>query len=143
MTILTPEQVYDSYEYKVSKKILMQRYPWIKDIYLDNIEDINKWGLIFIIPSVDLIEFAEAYNFTITSWLSHFIKQDEQYEAPFLNLLVQESATHITMEMDKILENIHKSPAIPEDMKLPRDRRLHIGGYTAEAQHNQKYLSTL
>lgn len=143
MTILTPEQVYDNYEFKVSKKILMQRYPWIKDVYLDNIDDINKWGLIFIIPSVDLIEFAEAYGYHITPWIDYYIKNNKVYDAPFLNLLVQESATHITQEMDKILENIHKSPAIPEDMKLPRDRRLNIGGYRVEAQHNQKYLSTL
>ncbi len=56
---ITYEELMDNYEFKVSKKMLMREYPWIKDVTYKNPEDINKYNLIFIDIVVDPYELAE------------------------------------------------------------------------------------
>ena len=40
---MTREQLENNYEYKVTKKALMREFPFVKDVFVKDDNDIDKW----------------------------------------------------------------------------------------------------
>ena len=130
---LTPEQVYNNYEYKVARKLLMGKFPFVTDIRLDNPEQLNEYGLVFIVLVLDVAKVFEYYEGCKPSGLIDWYYRRGEVNIPYLSLLVdnecEDDVRDTTREMDNMLESLHKSPAIPEELKLPRNRRFAVGGF--------------
>ena len=130
---ITYEELMDNYEFKVSKKILMREYPWIKDVVYKNPNDINKYNLMFIDLVVDPYELAEEYGWKIIWFVNRRIKDGDFPNYTYLSVLFEgpestDGARELQNHIDRELTSVHKSPAIPQELKLPEGRKLNIGG---------------
>jgi hypothetical protein len=130
---ITYEELMNNYEFKVSKKILMREYPWIKDVVYKNPNDINKYSLIFIDLVVDPYELAEEYGWDVIWYINRRVEQGDFPNYSYLSILFDgpkstDGAKELQNQIERDLHSIHNSAAIPQELKLPEDRRLVIGG---------------
>lgn len=133
--MLTYEQLINNYEYKVSKKILIGEYPWIKDVTLDGEDKINLYNLIFINLHINPFELSEVTGWPIASWTLNDIKNGRTYWSPYLSILfnIPYSDTKLIInKIDDTLKNIHTSSALPQELKLPQNRKLIIGRFSTQ-----------
>ena len=130
---MTYEEFLDNYEFKVAKRILLREYPWIKDVRFLSPDDINKWNLIFVDIFIDPFELAGEKGWTLAFYVPQSIERGEEFWSPYLTTFftksIGEEGREMVIEMEKTLEDIHKSSAIPQEMKLPGHRKLNIGSW--------------
>lgn len=127
---LTYEEFLDNYEFKVAKRMLLREYPWIKDVFFRNPEEVNKYNLIFLDVTFDPFELAQQDGWRLASYIVKTIERGDDFWSPYLSIFFTtntDDARALVQEMDKSLESIHASPAIPKEMKLPEHRKLNIG----------------
>jgi uncharacterized protein YktA (UPF0223 family) len=133
--IMTREELENNYEYKVTKKALMREFPFIKDVFVKEDEEINKWSFgIFLDLIIDPFAFGHQYGFRVWGPVINYLKRGESYMSPYLSLFIGDSnridlATPVNRAMEELMDGIHTSPAIPYDFKL--DKKLMLGSYTA------------
>jgi hypothetical protein len=131
-THMTQEDLENNYEYKVVKRALMREFPWIKDVTFDP-EELDQYNLIFLRLIVDPIEMGEQYGWEMNRWSKGAWERGQKYSANYPSLLF--NVTHevgkdnVTNPLIKMLEQIHDSPALPEDMKLPKGRQFTVGSF--------------
>ena len=130
---MTYEEFLDNYEFKVAKRILTREYPWIKDVRFLHPDDINKWNLIFVDIFIDPFELSELKGWTLAPYVISSVERGEEFWSPYLTTFFTKSigddARMMVVEMELTLEDIHKSSAIPQEMKLPGHRKLNIGSW--------------
>ena len=144
---ITYEELMDNYEFKVSKKILMREYPWIKDVVYKNPNDINKYSLIFIDLVVDPYELAEEYGWDVIWYIDRRVALGEFPNYSYLSILFDgpkstDGAKDLQNQIERDLHSIHRSAAIPQELKLPEDRRLVIGGVYVDPNTKPPQQST-
>jgi hypothetical protein len=144
---MTYEELIDNYEFKVSKKMLMREYPWIKDVQYKNPNDINKYNLIFIDLVVDPYELAEEYGWDVVWYINRRVRDGDFPNYAYLSILFDgpkstEGAKDLQNQIEKDLHSIHKSAAIPQELKLPDGRRLTIGGIYVDPNSTPPQQST-
>ena len=130
--MLTYEQLIDNYEYKVSKKILIREYPWIKDVVVKTPEDVNRYNLIFVDIIIDPFELAQEKGWRLAKYIVRTIERGDDFWSPYLSTYftgIGDEARDMVQGMEKTLEDLHKSPAIPQEMRLPGHRKLNIGSW--------------
>jgi hypothetical protein len=131
---LRPEELYRNYEYKVTVKALKREFPFIKDVRIDE-EKINVYGLIFIDIYIDPYEMAKIYNLTPNDYIISSIMRGEGYfNIPVVtpSIFFKEGyadITPITNSIDRLIDDVHDSNAIPMTMKMYHGRKLAVGGY--------------
>lgn len=134
--MLTYEQLIDNYEYKVSKKILIREYPWIKDVTpTDGREKVNEYNLIFITLHINPFELSDVTGWPIAKWTFNDIKNGITYWSPYLSTLMNvpyEEGNRITNEIDDTLNSIHTSSAIPQELRLPTTRKLSTSRFSTQ-----------
>ena len=129
---LTYEELLDNYEFKVGKRILTREYPWIKDVVIKTPEDVNRYNLIFIDVIFNPFELSEEKGWRLASYVVKSIDRGDNFWAPYLSTFftnMGDEARELVQSMEKTLEDLHKSPAIPQEMRLPGHRRLNIGSW--------------
>jgi len=129
---LTYEELLDNYEFKVGKRILTREYPWIKDVVVKTPEDVNRYNLIFVDVIFNPFELSEEKGWRLASYVVKSIDRGDNFWAPYLSTFftnMGEEARELVQSMEKTLEDLHKSPAIPQEMRLPGHRRLNIGSW--------------
>jgi len=130
---MTYEELIDNYEFKVSKKMLMREYPWIKDVQYKSPEHLNKYNLIFIDLIIDPYELAEEYGWNVVWYVNRRIREGDPPNYAYLSIMFDgpestEGAKDLQNKIETDLHSVHRSPAIPRELKLPDGRRLTIGG---------------
>lgn len=129
---LTPEELENNYEYKVVKRALMREYPWIKDVTFDN-DDLNKYNLIFLDLIVDPAEMGESYGYEMNSWVKSRVDRGENYHGTFPSLIFnvpfEQGKDEVSAPIEIMIRDIHSSPALPQDLRLPRGRQFQVGAY--------------
>jgi hypothetical protein len=140
---ITPEELYDNYEYKVTVKALKREFPFIKDVRIDE-EKINKYGLIFIVLYIDPYQMAKIYNLTPSPYIIGSIMKGEDY---FIGPVITPSVYFkeerpqvrpITDAVDTLIDEVHDSKAIPTTMKMPQGRKLAVEGYMVVPEYVTK-----
>jgi hypothetical protein len=126
---MTEQEIYDSYEFKLVKKILKKEFKWIKDVKLDGDPDKYK-SLIFLEVSIDPFECAEEEGLTV----AHYIRKNVPEDIGHLGTYFKESMgnpliKNIEDEMENVCKNIKTNPAIPQELKLKRDSRFDVNRY--------------
>jgi hypothetical protein len=131
---MTYDELLNNYEFKIAKKMLMREYPWIKDVKIKE-DEINKWNLIFLDVTIDPFELGRQYDWTVMPYVKRNIMDDGEYWSPYLSTFYSnatfEDTTPIRNEIDKSLESIHSSPALPIDLRLPANRKFNVGRWYA------------
>ena len=144
MTKLTLDEVLDSYELSVAKRLLRQKFPWVQDIHITDRNDINQYGLIFTDIDVDGEKFLQAYpEASIYPFQYNYFKEGRIPNHSFLNIFFNDVDTQdIENDIDEIFKKVHRSPAIPDELKPPYDRRLSISGFRVDpTKQSPSYLN--
>jgi hypothetical protein len=129
---MTYEELLDNYEFKVGRRILIREYPWIKDVILKDPEDVNKYNLIFVDVIINPFELAQEKGWRLASYVVRSIERGDYFWSPYLTTYftdIGEEGRDMVRRMEKTLEDLHKSPAIPLEMRLPGHRKLNIGSW--------------
>jgi hypothetical protein len=132
---LTYDELINNYEFKVGKRILVREYPWIKDVVLRSPDDINKYNLIFVDVIINPFELAQEKGWRLASYIRRSIERGDNFWSPYLTTYftdIGDEARELVQGMEKTLEDLHKSPAIPQEMRLPGYRKLNIGSWYTE-----------
>ena len=115
----------------------MNENKWVKDVTFND-DDVNRYSLIFLDIIVDPIQMANEYEKPFLSWVGRSIDNGEGYKATYPSLLLdipyEEGDNLITSPMNQMMEDIHKSPALPVELRLPEGRSFHIGSFIAPEQ---------
>ena len=133
-THISPENLYSNYEYKVTVKALKREFPFIKDVRIDE-DKINQYGLIFIEIYIDPYEMAKMYDLTPSEYImSSVMKGEDYFNGPVVtpSIYFKEGMAEvkpITEAIDRLIDDVHKSNAIPMTMKMFHGRKLSVGGY--------------
>jgi len=131
-TPMSGDELRNNYEYKVVRRALMKQYPWIKDVTFDE-EDLNKYNLIFLNLIVYPAEMGESYGFEMNPWIKSRVQRGEKYYGTYpsliFNITFEQGKDEVTIPIDDMIREIHNSPALPEDLRLPRGRQFQVGSY--------------
>ena len=122
---MTPEELENNYEYKVVKRALMREYPWIKDVTFTP-NELDQYNLIFLNLIVDPILMRDTYGYEFNPWVVGRIERGENYRGNYPSLLFdvtyEQGKDDIIDPLNDMIAQIHNSPAIPQDMRLPNGR---------------------
>ena len=133
-TPMTPDELRNNYEFKVVRRGLIKEYPWIKDVDF-NEEDLNKYNLIFLDIVVDPVEMAEAYGYELTPWVITSLKNNYRYTGNYPSLLFnisyEDGKDEIIDPINRMINGIHISPALPDDLRLPSGRQMQVSHFIA------------
>ena len=133
---VTKEEVQNSYEFKLTKKIVLREFPWIKDIVLPSDEEINKYGLIFCSIYFDPIELQKITGWPFASYMKYYFTKDMYPDKPYNYIssylstiynVERDETAPIQDDIEKTMKQVAKSPAIPSDLKLGKDRSFSVG----------------
>ena len=144
MTKLTKEEVLNSYELSVAKRLIRQKFPWVQDIHISERNDINEYGLIFTNIDVDGEKFLQAYpEASIYPFQYNYFRERQIPRHTFLNIFFNDiDEREIENDIDNIFKKVHRSPAIPDELKLPHDRRLSVSGFRIDpTKQSPSYLN--
>lgn len=126
--IMTADEVKDNYEFKVIRKGLMREFPFVKDVLVDE-EFLNQFK--YIIPVslvIDPFVLALQYNVGIKPSYIRMMVNDDEFITSSLDIMFdnRDRVRHIDGQMDKLSKEIHNSPALPSEYKLPRPIRMSL-----------------
>lgn len=129
--LITKDELYNNYEYKVTKRVILNEFPWIKDITYDG-GNINEYNLIFVALHMDPFELSDLTGWSVYKWALKDIEENHIFSTSYLSSMMNITyyeALPITEQIDETFKSVHKSQAIPPDLRLPYDRRLSIGDF--------------
>ena len=135
--VMTPDELRNNYEFKVVKRALMNQNKWIKDVTFDD-DDVNRYNVIFLDLIVDPVEMAIEYEKPFLRWVGKALEDGEGYRATYPSLLLdipyEEGDNLISSPMNQMMNDIHNSPALPVELRLPEGRSFHVGAFVAPEQ---------
>lgn len=128
---LTYDDIVNSYEFKLTEKILKREFPWIKKLDIRP-EDLEKYKIIFLDIFIDPYELAKEKDWKINWFMVGGLRKGEPSRENFLTLffnITYEESKDVIKEIEDILQYVKKSPAIPRDLKLQTERQFAIGSW--------------
>ena len=130
---MTGDELRDNYEFKVVRRALIKEYPWIKDVDFKE-EDLNNYNLIFLDLVVDPVEMAETYGYELTPWVITSLKNGYRYAGNYPSLLFdisyEDGKDEIINPLNRMIDTIHNSPALPNELRLPSGRTFQVSSFT-------------
>lgn len=130
ITPLTPEEITSNLEVKWTIKSISQKYPWVLRYSLSN--DVNEYNLIFIKLIIDGDMFKSMYGYNYQPWVLRDAINGRDYYGSHLSItfeMTYEEAKEFDIKLDKIIDFVHNSDIVPEEYRLPKDRKLSVLGY--------------
>ncbi len=143
----TQEELENNYEFKVTKRALLREFPFVKDVNFKHNEDINRWNdSIYINLDIDPFVLSHMYGLPLWNTIVRYLKRGESYWSPYLSLFIGgdnrvEDVSPIVKAMEELVIGVHRSPAIPEELKL--GKKIMIGSFTAEPTTVPPDITTL
>lgn len=121
---LTPEQIRNSYEFKIVSRILKEKYPYITKIDFDD-ADLNQYRTIFLAVTVNPFIIQKMYGWKIIDFIPNMLFAPyymayitSAFDAPF------KIGIKINDEMNDVVSQIHETEALPHELKLPRNMKV-------------------
>jgi len=118
---MTAEEIQNNYTYKVVRKVLTREYPWIKDVQLDVPRLENFKYVIFLDIFIDPYELGKEHEWDVARWVDRSVEQGKQYDSTMLSLFFVGSSPDMSEQKDEVnktIEDVQRSPAIPPEMRL-------------------------
>ena len=134
----TKEEVEKSPMFKIIKRAIMMKYPWIKDIYAGDEEDMRKYSsMLFLDADIDAQQLADERGWTLESWASpdkqRTPRNRDHFDTVHLSVLFtkpsDEEARELQNDIDREMKRIQKSDAIPSDIKIGKTLGLSVFRY--------------
>ena len=86
---MTIEELENNYEYKVTKKALLREFPFVKDVYVKDDDEINKWvRYIYIDLIIDPFALAHQYGFRVWGPVINALRRGDTYMSPYLSIFI-------------------------------------------------------
>jgi hypothetical protein len=130
---MTEQELYDNYEFKITKRALMREFPFIKNVYVKDPATIDQYNsFIFLDVDINPYEMSHQYGLKVDRITDKYLRRGEPYWGPYLSLFVSggvEETWPIKKAISDLMNGIRKSPAMPSELKL--DRELDIRAYHA------------
>jgi len=130
--IITPEQLENNYEYKVVKRMIKKEFPWVIDVIPPSEKELNEYNLIFLDLVIDPYMLQKEKDWPIIYYIIYNLKHMHEYRATFLSIIFDITYREAEDLVDDILsltKGVKTSPALPQDLKLPRNRNFGIGSF--------------
>ena len=135
---VTKEEVENSYEFKLIKKILKREFPWIIDIEVPSDDEINQYNLIFLKVFYNPFMLQKETGWPLASYMFYYISETpllKHYEpyaywSSYLSTafaVSRDDAHDLSKEVEDVMSSVSKSAAIPKDLKLNKDRKFVVG----------------
>ncbi len=125
----TKEEVESSPMFKIIKRAITRKYPWIKDMYVGNEEDISKYSsMLFLDADIDAQQLADEMGWTMEQWTAPDIQrrvyQKDHFDTVYLSIFftkpIDEEARQLQNQIEEEMRRIQKSDAIPSDVKISK-----------------------
>ena len=116
----TPEEIYNVYVFKLIKRILKKKFPWIKDVFVRQ-EDLDKYTRIFLNFDFDPIEFSEAYGHKTKAWIQMMIDEGKYLDYSYPNLIndmYYEEYKKVRDGIRSVIKDVTDNPALPYEYKF-------------------------
>ena len=130
---MTEQELYDNYEFKITKRALMREFPFIKNVYVKDPATIDEYkSFIFLDADINPYEMSHMYGLKVDRITDKYLRRGEPYWGPYLSLFISggvEETWPIKKAISELMNGIRKSPAMPSELKL--DRELDIRAYHA------------
>jgi hypothetical protein len=132
----TKEEVEASPIFRIVKKGLMRKYPWIKKVMSSDDESIQKYtSMLFLEVDIDIKELADQQGWTLEPWVSdskvYSWRGNKFTSSPYLGILVSnlysDQARDLQNEIDSDIKRMQKSDVIPSEYKI--DKTLGISNF--------------
>ena len=124
----TPEDIYDVYAFKLIKRALKKRFPWIKDVFVRQ-EDLDIYTTIFLNFEFDPNEFSKAYGHETKKWMKEFIDGGFYLDYSYPNLINDmefDEYRTIRDDIRRTIQDVAENPALPDEFKF-RNRNIELG----------------
>ena len=124
----TPEDIYDVYAFKLIKRALKKRFPWIKDVFVRQ-EDLDLYTTIFLNFEFDPNEFSKAYGHETKEWIQELIDAGKYIDYSYPNLINDmEFDEYKTVRNDirRTIQDVAENPSLPDEFKF-RNRNIELG----------------
>jgi hypothetical protein len=120
---MTPEIIYDTYEYKIVKKVLKQKYPWIIDLKI-NENDLLKYGTIYVSVIINPYILQETTGWELIRGADLWLQDKSTYGglASMYQIDVYEGV-RMRHEIQNTMNAVHNSVALPDELKVPSQYR--------------------
>ena len=132
---LTREQILNLVEFKAISRILKQRFPFIKKVVVPDSTD-GFISLQFIDVYVNPYEMAEYFDKELESYVISAMKNGSGFSSVFLPVFFKDSKSedfiNFDEELKSLFRDIHSSPALPPDVKLPGTQRFDISEFIVD-----------
>lgn len=124
--MITKEEVEKSPIFRIIRRGLMVKYPWIKNVYIANDEDVQKYSsMIFFDVEIDAPQMFESVGATPEKWMdSAMIRKvwrrdyyDSVYLSTFGTSEDRDKLKGLQDELDADIKLIQKSQAIPSEYR--------------------------
>ena len=122
----TKEEVEKSPIFRIIRKGLMVKYPWIKNVYIEDDEDIEKYSsMIFFNVEIDAPQMFEAVGATPEKWMDPTMIRRvwgrEYYDSVYLTTFGssedRQKLKDLQDDLDVDVKRIQKSQAIPSEIR--------------------------
>jgi hypothetical protein len=139
---VTKEEVESSYEFKLMKKILKKEFPWIKDVVAPSDDQINEYGLIFLDIVIDPFMLQRETGWPLASYIKMYMSipgfntalhSPYIYSSAYLTTIYdvsRDESKDISNDVENTVRSVASSPAVPQDLKLGKDRSFAVGAFT-------------
>ena len=135
----TPEEIYNVYAFKLIKRALKKRFPWIKDIFVRQ-EDLDLYTTIFLNFEFDPTEFSESYGFETKPWLQEMIDEGKYLDFSYPNLIndmTYEEYKTVRDGMRGTIEDVNENPSLPDEFKI-KGRNIEAGTWHINRKEGQQ-----
>jgi len=127
----TVDELYDNYEFKVVKRAIMKEFPWIKNVSVTQ-DNLDRYSSIFLDFEIDLPQLLQTYDWPAYVGAQRAWDKGHYFHAMYLTLFADalyEDSKAVSNQIEALYQAIHKSPALPTDLRLKEGRRFAIGDF--------------
>jgi hypothetical protein len=135
----TPEEIYNVYAFKLIKRALKKRFPWIKDVFVIQ-EDLDLYTTIFLNFEFDPTEFSEDYGFETKKWIQELIDEGKYLDFSYPNLIndmTYEEYKTVRDGMRGTIIDVNENPSLPDEFKL-KGRNIDLGTWHINRKEGQQ-----
>ena len=85
---MTLEEIQDNYEFKVCKKLVLNKFPFIKDV-IPQWQNWDNYSLLFVILVMDGNKLQEYFKHPADKWTIKEVNSGEESWSPYLTTFLQ------------------------------------------------------
>jgi len=125
-----PEDIYNIYAFKLIKRALKKKFPWIKDVFVRQ-EDLDLYTTIFLNFEFDPTEFSKAYGHETKAWIQELVDEGKYLDYSYPNLINDMSYEEwkpVREDIRRTIQDVTNNPALPDEFKFDR-RNVELGSW--------------